>query len=208
MRSFRGRVVLTTLALCSAVAAGAAQQPALDYAACYAKGITFAKFLENAQARREEWRERYSNAAVTPDLVTRMRALPERRRILVVAEDWCADSAQSVPYVARLVDGAPERLEMRVIDSKAGLAIMEAHPTPDGRATTPTIVILTEDGRLVGAWSERPSTLHAEVVERSGTEMQSAVHDFIMKWYKDDRGKTTMAEIATLLEKPAPRDNN
>ena len=48
----------------------------IDYAALYAKGITFAEFLENARARRDEWRQHYNDAAVTPDLVTRMRALP------------------------------------------------------------------------------------------------------------------------------------
>src|SRR6476659_2279195 len=117
----------------------------IDYPELYAKGITFAEFLENARARRDEWRAHYNDATVTPDLITRMRSLPEKRRLLIVMEDWCSDSANTVPYIARLVDGAPERLEMRVVNREAGKAVMEAHRTPDGRTATPTIVVLAED---------------------------------------------------------------
>ena len=124
-----------------------------------------------------------------------------RRLLLVVADDWCHDSVNTVPYIARLVDGAPERLEIRVVGSKAGRAIMEAHPTPDGRAATPTVVVLDADGRFLASWTERPSGIQSQVIEQKKTQMQSVVHDHLMKWYEKDAGKTTMAEIAALVEK-------
>src|SRR5258706_15746368 len=90
----------------------------IAYQGFYAKGITFAEFLENARARRDEWRAHYNDATVTPDLITRMRALPEKRRLLIVMEDWGSDSANTLPYIARLVDGAPERPEKRGVNTK------------------------------------------------------------------------------------------
>ena len=86
----------------------------------YAKGVTFAVFLDGVESHADDWRKRYSNAAVSADIVTRLRALPERRRLLVIAEDYCSDSTQTVPYVARLVDAAPARLELRVLKSRTG----------------------------------------------------------------------------------------
>ena len=109
----------------------------------YAKGVTFAAFLDAATEHPDDWRTRYSNAAVTADTVSRLRALPARRQLLVVAEDCCSDSTATVPYLARLVDAAPDRLELRVINSRTGRGVMEAHRTPDGRAATPTVVVLT-----------------------------------------------------------------
>jgi hypothetical protein len=173
----------------------------IDYPGLYARGITFAEFLERARARRDEWRAHYNDATVTADLMTRMRALPEKRRLLIVAEDWCSDSANTVPYIARLVDGAPERIEMRLIDSQLGKAIMEAHPTPDGRTATPTIVVLAGDGRVLGAWTERPSSTQAWFLERQKTTMQKPLHDELMAWYAEDAGKTTVAEIAGILSR-------
>jgi hypothetical protein len=172
-----------------------------DYQALYNKGITFAEFLDAARARRDEWRDRYNDAALTPDLVTRMRALPDQRLILVVAEDWCSDSLNTVPYVARLVDGAPERLSVRIIDSKAGRPVMKANPTPDGRAATPAIVILRADGSVLGSWIERPSTAQRWFLEQRKTVEHDPLHERLMHWYAEDAGRTTLAEIAALLER-------
>jgi hypothetical protein len=175
----------------------------IAYGALYARGVTFAAFLEKGRARQDEWRARYNDAAVTADMVTRMHALPERRRLLVVAEDWCSDSLNTVPYLARLVDAAPERLALRIVNSTAGYQIMEAHRTPDGRAATPTVVVLGEDDRLIGAWTERPAALRAWLEEQkhSGekTLSRDALHDRAMKWYAEDAGNATVTEVAAIL---------
>jgi Thioredoxin len=173
-----------------------------DYVALYDNGVTFAEFLDSARARRDEWRQRYNDAAVTPEMITRMRALPARRLILVVAEDWCSDSAQTIPYLARLVDGAPERLSMRIINSTVGRPVMDANLTPDGRAATPTVVVLTEQHAVLGAWVERPSTAQSWFLEQQKSVMQQPLHDQLAKWYADDAGRTTVAEIAALAERP------
>jgi hypothetical protein len=199
-RRFRRAALVLVVALL-APGAPAAGHTQIDYSGLYAKAITFAEFLDNARARRDEWRAHYNDATVSADLITRMRALPGKRRILVVAEDWCSDSANTIPYVARLVDGAPERLELRLIDSARGREVMEAHRTPDGRAATPTIVILGEDGQLLGAWTERPSSTQTWFLEKQKTTMQKPLHDELMAWYTADAGKTTVAEIADILSR-------
>ena len=38
----------------------------------------------------------------------KLRALRAKRHLLIVAEDWCSDSVNTVPYIARLIDGAPD----------------------------------------------------------------------------------------------------
>ena len=193
--------VLAVLACaCAPALAGPAHQD-VNYAALYAQGVTFAQFLDEVRARRDEWRAHYNDATVSSDLITRMRALSGRRRILVVAEDYCLDSANTVPYVARLVDGAPERLELRVLDAARGRPITEAHRTPDGRAATPTIVVLDESGRLIGAWIERPSMTQTWFLEQQKVMMQKPLHDQLEAWYAGDGGRTTVAEIAALLSR-------
>jgi Thioredoxin len=173
----------------------------LDYQALYTQATTFADFLDKARAHRDEWRANYSDATVSPELVTRMRALPAKRHLLVVAEDWCLDSLNTVPYIARLVDGGAERLDMRIVNREVGKDLMEAHRTPDGRAATPTIAILAEDWHLLAAWTERPSSIQAWFLEKQKTTMQKPLHDELLAWYAKDAGKTTVLEIADLLER-------
>ena len=149
---------------------------AIDYAGYYAKGMTFAAFLDAATSHPDDWRKGYSNAAVTADTVSRLRALPARRLLLVVADDSAAIDRDR-PYVHDFVDAAPDRLALRVINSGTGRPIMEAHRTSDGRAATPTVVVLAGDGTLIGAWSERPSVLQAWVLEHKPTLTQSEFRD-------------------------------
>jgi len=192
---------MVAVVLLSWVLAGAQAVAAPDYAAVYAKGITFAAFLDAATSRTAEWRQHYNDAAVAPETMSQMRALPERLRILVVAEDWCGDSVNSLPYLARLVDSAPERLELRIVGSAAGKPVQEAHRTADGRTATPTIVILTEDGRYVGSWTERPVALREHVAELKKTLSESQVKSRIRQWYLDDAGKSALADTTALLSK-------
>ncbi len=170
-----------------------------DYAALYARGTTFAEFLDHAQSKRDEWRDRYRDAVVDPGLIQQARALPARHRLLVVAEDWCSDSAQSIPYLAKLVDAAPDTLDMRVLDSKAGRAIMDAHPTPDGRGATPTVAVLTADGALEGAWSERPAELEAWSIEQRNVLSNRELHSRMATWYSSDSGRSVLTEIMAIL---------
>jgi thioredoxin family protein len=201
------RSVVATLIACGAVVV-AATNPVLsflpqdvDYQGVYAQGTTFADFLEKARAHREEWRANYNDATVSAALVTRMRALPAKRHLLVVAEDWCLDSLNTVPYIARLVDGGPERLDLRIVNREIGKAVMDAHLTPDGRTATPTIAILGEDWHLIAAWTERPTSIQAWFLEKQKTTMQKPLHDELLAWYAKDTGKTTVLEIADLLER-------
>jgi thioredoxin family protein len=173
----------------------------VDYQGIYTQGTTFADFLEKARAHRDEWRANYNDATVSPALVTRMRALPAKRHLLVVAEDWCSDSLNTVPYIARLVDGGTERLDMRLVNREIGKTVMEAHRTPDGRTATPTIAILGEDWHLIATWTERPTSIQTWFLEKQKTTMQKPLHDELLAWYAQDAGKTTVLEIADLLER-------
>ena len=173
--------------------------PTVDYAALFDKGVAYRDFLDAARSRRDEWLERTKAATVDDEAVTRVQRLGTRRRLLVVAEDWCGDSANTLPYLARLVELAPDVLDMRIVDSSAGRPVMEAHKTPDGRAATPTIVVLDEAGTFLAAWVERPSVLQKWYLEKENELSRSDLLDQKYKWYKEDRGKSTIREIVELL---------
>ena len=78
--------------------------------------------------------------------------------MLAVAEEMCNDSMNAIPYLARLAELAPN-VELRIVNSSRGRSIMEAFRTPDGRAATPTVVVLDANGKVAGCWIERPESL-------------------------------------------------
>lgn len=173
----------------------------IDYAALYGKGVTFSTFVDSARSRAAEWRRNSTEAIVQADMLARVRDMPARRRLLVVAEPSCSDSIATLPYLAKLVEQAPDKLELRIVDSKAGRPVMEAHRTPDGRAATPTVAVMGEDGQLIGTWSERPAALQAWYIEQKSTLSRGELFSQKTKWYADDGGKSAVAEIVAIVTK-------
>jgi hypothetical protein len=174
-----------------------------DYAGVYARGMPYAAFLEGVTARADDWRRNSSAAVVEGAASDQVGRLAAKRKLLVITEASCSDSVGTVPYLARLVELAPGRLEMRLVNSKVGRAVMEAHRTPDGRAATPTVIVLDEDGGFVGAWVERPAELQKWHIEQQATASSRQLLPQKMKWYADDAGRSTIAEVLALATRDA-----
>ena len=188
-------------ASCSAVS-GWGSSPAVptDSAArLFASGRSFGEFLRTATARRDTWTGNYAAVALDPRIVARARGVPGRWRLLAVLEDSCGDSANTIPWIAQLVDSVPS-LELRVVNSREGRFVMERHRTPDRRAATPTIVLLDEQGNEQGCFIERPLALQAWVAQH---KQQLSGSDFLEQkyaWYRTDAGRETVREMVELLE--------
>jgi hypothetical protein len=155
------------------------------------------QFLDSVSAQREVWLKTESATAAPTDLVERAKAASRGLRLVIVAEDWCPDSAYTVPHVASLArtSGIP----LRIVDRGPGEGLLAAHRTPGGRTATPTIVLLRE-GRDAGAWVERPAELQRMFLSMS-TDPESA-RRFSQRhtWYDTDGGLTALRELLALIE--------
>jgi hypothetical protein len=184
------------IAVLLAILSLAFQPPAAapDYSGLYEKGVPFARFLADATSLKGEWDANFAAATIEDVSLGRAKALEGPWRILVVAEDSCHDSLGTLPYLAKLVDASPDTLSMRVVRKAVGLPVMEAHRTPDGRAATPTIVVLDAEGRVKGVLAERPAALWEFSKEHSARGERR-------QWYAEDKGRHAIAEILDLIEK-------
>ena len=164
--------------------------------ATFEAGVPFATFLAGAQNRKEQWVTNYAGtASIDATLVARAAAVSGKWRLLVVSVDSCSDSVNTVPHIARLMDQLPN-VEMRLVTPDQGRAVMESHRTPDGRAATPTVVLLDENWQERGCFIERPPVLREHMDSLPSNSKFSGK----MSWYEQDAGKSTVAEIVTMLE--------
>ncbi len=168
--------------------------------ALYASGIRFGLFLDQAERRREMWLDNFDKGRVPVDIRRRASELHGPYYLIAVAIDGCSDSVNTIPYVAHLANAA-EAIEMRIISPDAGRHIMEAHRTPDGRPSTPTILVLDSDFNEIGAFIERPKQLQDWALG-SGKELSSsAFMTAKFAWYDEDLGRNTMSEVLDIIEK-------
>lgn len=191
-------LVLSTLVLAGCGSDGAPPGPR-ELGNLWEEGRSFSAFMESVEAREETWRRNRERAVVPEDLLSRARAAGGSWRLLVIADDWCGDSAHTVPYVARLA-ASLEGLEMRIVASDDARPLMRAHPTPDGRAATPTMVLLDEEFHERGCFVERPPRLQSWFLENPGNLPRARLLDEKYARYEADAGRSTLEEIVAVLE--------
>lgn len=173
---------------------GASVTPALpviasdSLRAAFEGGQRWATFYAGVNRRKETW-DRAWGITVPDSLLARAKAAGTWR-VLAITEPGCSDSANSVPILARIAEGAPN-IDLRLIDSKVGKPWMEAHRTNDGRAATPTFLVLDDEFRIRGCWVERPQLLQDYLAKDGGDKME---------WYVKDEGREIMRELVEMLE--------
>lgn len=180
--------------------------PASTLEELYRAGQTFADFLDAAEARRPLWLDNWSRAEVPAGLLERAQALTGSWRLLAVAVDGCSDSVNTIPFIAKLVEQVGN-IDMRIIDIDVGQPLMETHRTPDGRAATPTLILIDAVGQETGCWVERPATLQHWVLENPEGLSRRDLVSRKMEWYYEDAGATTLTEIVAMIE-AAERGNH
>ena len=204
IKNLKRTVAFATSISALTVACAQSQEP-IDYRALYERGATYTEFLGAAKARKELWDKNTASATVADDVVARARAIGGQLRILVIAIDGCSDSVSTIPYLAKLSELAG--IELRIIPSEKGRgrAILEAHRTPDGRAATPTVVLLNETYENVGVWVERPAALRTWYDAKKYSVETAELTRRKMEWYAAARGASALNEIVLLMEKIGDR---
>jgi hypothetical protein len=174
-------------------------EPAVSF---YRQGQTLEQFLDRAKSQRELWLKNAASTDIPPDLVVRLRRVSSGLRFVVVAEDWCPDSVNTVPSVVRL--GEKAGVETRIVDRTMGQPLLSRHRTPDGRTATPTVILL-RDGTDVGAWVERPVVLQHLFLTMGANPDNGRLLAQRQSWYDADHGRTALSELVSLAEQTASR---
>lgn len=168
--------------------------------ALFERGQPYAQFLADVKNRREGWHRINDSARVDSALIARARAVGGSWKILVVAVDGCGDSMNSVPYVARLADSVPG-LEVRIVaPSDGGQAVQESHRTLDGRAATPTFVLLDERGVDSGCIVELPREVRHWAHDLRTRGKADSLYPGKNEFYERNRGVGITTELVELLE--------
>jgi hypothetical protein len=165
----------------------------------FAAGSTFEQLLQRSKDNSELWNAIYRRAALDEDAVRRVNALEHRFHLLALNEDWCGDSVNILPFVARLAD-ASDHLELRILGRDANRDLMDAHLTGESRSI-PIVIVYDGAFREKGWWGPRPGPLQRWVLNEGLALPKPDRYPLIRAWYARDKGKTIISEILSIIEK-------
>jgi hypothetical protein len=163
--------------------------------------MTYAQFVEAASPLHRGLWESIYRLAKTPEW-----ALPaggaEPRHLLALAEDWCGDAVNTVPYVARWVESV-DGFDLRILRRDEHPAVMDRYLT-SGARSIPIVIALDAGFRELGHWGPRPRELQAWVMANRETMPKDERYQQVRRWYATDRGHSTIREIMQAAELATP----
>lgn len=198
---------LTSLLLLALTACGSRPSVPTDSAPLgrlFATGKAFPEFLAGVDSLQHDWHANYERAVPARAVVAQVRALVGTWKLLVVAEAWCTDAVNTLPYIAKLVDSSAGHLELRIVTSQTGDTVTATHRSFDGRQATPTLVLLDADSQERGCWVERPHELGLWARANKKTLSEEDYTAQKAARYAADAGASTLKEISQMLAGAGP----
>lgn len=117
---------------------------------------------------------------------------------MVITEAWCGDSAQNLPYIAKMAAINP-LIDFKIILRDENPDIMDEYLT-NGTKSIPILVAFDESGNELFKWGPRPVEA-ADLVKNAKAEGKSK-DQFIEElhlWYGRNRGKALESEFLKLI---------
>ncbi len=163
--------------------------------------LPYERFVRESTEHCLLWTGVYRAARIPAWALEQVRGLG-RLKLVVLAEDWCGDAANTVPVAAKWAEQA-DNLELRVLRRDQHPEVMDRYLTGSARSI-PVVIVLDEDWNELGWWGPRPRELQQWVLEqRASGRPKNEIYPEVRRWYARDKGETTLREILALMG-PAP----
>jgi thiol-disulfide isomerase/thioredoxin len=127
----------------------------------FEEGNTIQAYMDEMSTLKEESFAVYEQFQLPEDgLVEKLKQ--HSLHFLTITEDWCGDAMMINPIIRKLAEAA--NLDMRVALRDADTDLIDRHLTNGGRAI-PMILILNDQGELIGKWGPRAPEVQQMVDE-------------------------------------------
>ncbi len=124
--------------------------------------------------------------------------ISENQTWMVITENWCGDSAQILPVIAKTAL-LSDKVELKIIGRDSHPEIMNLYLT-NGTRSIPVFVAFDEAGNQLFKWGPRPKAAIDLVkqLKDDGTE-KSALYEKLHLWYGRNRGAEIDKELLGLI---------
>jgi hypothetical protein len=164
----------------------------LDFRSLWRAAVPYHDFVASSTEHCGLWVGVHKLARV-PEWAAAVQVAAPPRHLLVIAEDWCGDAANTIPVLAKLAEQAPG-LELRVLRRDEHPAVMDQYLT-NGSRSIPIVIALDAEFRELGYWGPRPLELQAWVMAKRGTAPNAELYPQVRRWYARDHGESTIREV-------------
>jgi hypothetical protein len=118
---------------------------------------------------------------------------------MVITENWCGDSAQNLPYIAKIAS-LNVKIDLRIILRDSNPDIMDNYLS-NGSRSIPKLVTFDEEGIELFQWGARPKAAQDLVSELKAQGFEKKYYlEKLHSWYARNKGADIEREILLLLK--------
>ena len=169
----------------------------LDFHTLWSSAKTYEQFLREAEKNLGLWEGVYRKASIPEWAAERLSQTGTELRLLILAEDWCGDAANTVPVLAKLGTEV-ENVDVRIIKRDENPEVMDQYLT-NGARSIPIAILLDSEWNELGHWGPRPLELQQWVMENKDIIPKEERYPHVRRWYAKDKGESTLRELLELL---------
>ena len=113
---------------------------------------------------------------------------------MIISETWCGDSAQNIPFIAKMAAMNP-RIEIKMVMRDSNPDVMDLYLT-NGTRSIPILVAFDESGKELFRWGPRPDEVKKlfEDLKTAGIEKAARLEKLHL-WYGRNRGRSLEIEM-------------
>ncbi len=140
-------------------------------------------------------------AEVIPSIDRLLGNLKRPWKWIVLSEAWCGDSAQCLPFIAKIAS-LSEHIQMQVVMRDENPELMNMYLTKGSRSIPKLICLDTLTGTELGVWGPRPKGIQERVDEYKSQNPDVTHEVFVVNlhlWYALDKGESLQAQFETIL---------
>jgi thiol-disulfide isomerase/thioredoxin len=126
--------------------------------------IPIDQHVNTMQDNRDRFIHNIDNAIVREDQTEFFAS--QKLNILVITEDWCIDSVQFIPVLARLARDH-DKINVRALRRDEHKDLAQQYPRKDGYNAIPIIIVFDGEGNELGEIVERPEQASKEMAEET-----------------------------------------
>ena len=140
------------------------------------------------------------NYKVSDELASEIMNIKDKQLWMVITEAWCGDSAQNLPYIAKMVE-LNSNIDLKIILRDSNTEIMDLYLT-NGTRSIPKIVAFDAEGNELFIWGPRPKAAQDLINQwKSEGIVKPELYEKLHLWYGRNRGKDIEAEMTEILSK-------
>lgn len=134
------------------------------------------------------------------DIVTSLKLNKRRQVWLIITEGWCGDAAQNLPLIEK-ISSETDLIETLYILRDENTDLIDQYLTNGGRSIPKLIALDASDHSVLGTWGARPVKAQKLFEDLKAQDQEKPlIMENLQRWYNEDRGRSLMAEFASLID--------